>query len=409
MAGRLQLPVPQWTGFSLISSPAPVVSLSDHLAKAETLLGFSPSSVDEGQQVVVHSAYNRKRRTRPSKITNKHRLAIQQRKDTLESIKFGRSVETTARERDWRFEDVQYVRIADFNGPIEALQASMRYQELRAEAYAVSNGETEDPLEGETDGSMERALEIEIEEMMAGLQMIDNIETQSALQERQQRQTKPESISFSFTALIHTLDAGKSSNGEKGKKAVNKAQPVASTNGEGIKGAAETTGVIAKRTGPTTESERKAEARAKYLATLPGPAELYEEGTTSVYYHPGMSFEQAADQISRNVQSAHAATKSWAEQWSPRQFIELARRDKRGLEIMCRDLFWIAEFLHLGRRDWDCALWPRTLFAEMNALLPELQRNLDLLAAHEGCEWLKAAAVEHVKYAFGRFAALAMR
>ncbi|KAK4901695.1 hypothetical protein LTR27_001467 [Elasticomyces elasticus] len=388
MAERLQLPVSQWTGFSLIPSPTPVVSLSDYIAKSKTLLGLSPSSVDEGQQVVVHSAYNRKRRTRPSKITNKHRLAIQQRKDTLESIKFGRSVETTARERDWRFEDVQYVRIADFNGPIEALQASMRYQELRAEAYAVSNGETEDPLEDR--------------EMMAGLQ-IDNIGTQ------QQRKAKPEINSFSFAALIQSLDAEKSSKVEKGKKAVYKTKSVTSANGGGIKGAAETTMVVTKRSGPKTESERKAEARAEYLATLPGPAGSYEEGITSVYYHPGMSFEQAADQITRIVRSAHAATKSWAEQWSPCQFIELARRDKRTLEIMCRDLFWIAEFLHLGRRHWDCALWPRTLFAEMNALLPELQRNLDLLAAHEGCEWLKSAAMEHVKYAFGRFAALAMR
>ncbi|KAK5729986.1 hypothetical protein LTR17_011503 [Elasticomyces elasticus] len=405
MAGRLQLPVSQWTGFSLIPSPAPVVSLSDYIAKTATLLGPSHSSADAGQQVVVHSAYNRKRRNRPVRITNKHRLAIQQRKDALESIRFGRSVERTARERDWRFEDVQYVRIADFNGPIEALQASMRYQELRAEAYAVSNGETEDSQEGETDGSMERELEIEIEEMMAGLQkvQIDNIE------ERQPRKAKPEVNSSSFTALIHSLDAEKSSKGEKGKKAVNKTQSVASTNGEGIRGAAETATVVTKRSGPKTESESKAETRAKYLATLPGPAELYEEGITSVYYHPGMSFEQAADQITRIVRSAYAATKSWAEQWSPRQFIELARRDKRTLDIMCRDLFWIAEFLHLGRRHWDCALWPRTLFAEMNALLPELQRNLDLLAAHEGCEWLKAAAMEHVKYAFGRFAASAMR
>ncbi|KAK5679719.1 hypothetical protein LTS10_007667 [Elasticomyces elasticus] len=405
MAERLQLPVSQWTGFSLIPSPTPVVSLSDYIAKSKTLLGLSPSSVDEGQQVVVHSAYNRKRRTRPSKITNKHQLAIQQRKDTLESIKFGRSVKATAKEKDWRFEDTQYVRIADFNGPIEALQASMRYQEPRAEAHAVSNGETEDPLEGETDGSMERELEIEIEEMMAGLQkvQIDNIA------ERQPRKAKPEINSFSFTALIHSLDAEKSSKGEKGKKAVNKTQSVASTNGEGMKGAAETTRVVAKRSGPKTESERKAEARAEYLSTLPGPAAPYEEGITSVYYHPGMSFEQAADQITRVVRSAHAATKSWAEQWSPCQFIELARRDKRTREIMCRDLFWIAEFLHLGRRHWDRALWPRTLFAEMNALLPELQRKLDLLAAHEGCEWLKSAAMEHVKYAFGRFAALAMR
>ncbi|KAK5724629.1 hypothetical protein LTR15_004675 [Elasticomyces elasticus] len=284
MAGRLQLPVSQWTGFSLIPNPAPVVTLSAYIAKTKTLLGLSTSSVnEEGQQVVVYSAYNRKCRTRPSKITSKHRLAIQRRKDMLESIKFGRNVETTARERDWRFEDTQYVRFADFNAPIEALRASMRYQELRAEAHAVSNGNSVDPLGGETDDSTEQS---------------------------QQRKTKPDINLFSFTALIKTLDAEKSSNGEKGKKAVYKTQSAASANGGGIKGAAETTRVVTKRPSPMTESERKAEARAKYLATLPGPAEQYEEGTTSVYYHPGMSFEQAADQISRNVQSAHAATKS---------------------------------------------------------------------------------------------------
>ncbi|TKA72507.1 hypothetical protein B0A55_07025 [Friedmanniomyces simplex] len=410
--------VTSWKRGSLESNHPPLERELDFMTSTHTRFGLAPNSERMGEQSVLEVVA--KERGRPkchAKERIKHRGATRERKVRLDAIKFDRSAEQGVRGR--RDSDEHYVRFSDFNAPIEALRASMRLRELIAEAYEAS-GESDDAEASgtfrprsvafrngdfkETNGLTTN--EKEIDDMMAGLDIIDDDAPGAAL-EKQQRTEKPEANPLSFTALMRSLDGNSSEKAAKTETQTrsHNTSPIQRADGNATGATKHTEINLTSKPDP----ELKAEAMAKYLATFPGPALGYVEGSTNIYYHPGMSFEQAPVQLAMTIRSARGTSKSWAEQWSPRGFAEFARHERAVLNNVCRDLHWIAEFLHIGRCGWDCARWPRTLFAEMHGLLPELEGYLEVLAGYAGCEWLEEAAVVHVRYAFERLAELARR
>ncbi|TKA72503.1 hypothetical protein B0A55_07021 [Friedmanniomyces simplex] len=366
-------------GFSLEANHAPLERELDFMTSTHALPGLAPNRERMGEQKALEEvAKERSRRECSAKERIKHRGAMRERKVRLDVIEFDRSAKQGV--PGWRDGDEHYIRFSDFNAPIEALQASLRLRELIAEAYEAS-GESDDAETSgnlrprsvtfrngdfkETDGLTTN--EKEIDDMMAGLDIIDDDAPGAALEKHLDGNSSEKAAKAETQTRFHNTS------------------PIQRADGNAT-GATKHTEI-----NPTSkpDPELKAEAMAKYLATFPGPALRHVEGSTNIYYHPSMSFEQAPVQL----ESARGTSKSWAEQWSPREFAEFARHERAVLNNVYRDLHWIAE----------------TLFSEMHGLLPELEGYLEVLAGYVGYEWLEEAAVVHVRYAFERLAELARR
>ncbi|KAK3659731.1 hypothetical protein LTR56_001094 [Elasticomyces elasticus] len=423
-------------------------------AKAEQSMARLKRSCVQSRQRAMANAIITDPRTlsatsKPSqqiKSTRRHRLAVGKRKTVLEAIKLSRTKEQ--RTTIYTYKQEHRIRFADFNAPIEALLASMRYQELRAAAYKGHAGEApshksltqllkeaeptlakEEQYDDEAD-AQEEALVNEVDEVDEDTEDEENaneeldnwlekqrIDSMSIPQKVQQSVPSHKTITTTFASLLQSLSIDDKT-GDGGEKAVEVAfSESPKRNGPALQkrpasGLAtkikDSVDVRLPFYGPASvQAVAKAKARREYLATLPGPIHDYVEGVTNIYYHPSMLPEHAPMQLDKTIKCVHEACRNWSEQYTPQQFIDFSRQHKATLDRVCRDLHWIAAFLHCGRYGWDTALWPSTLFAELGVLMPEVEGFLGKLAGYEGCEWLEPAAAVHVRYAFGRLCELA--
>lgn len=113
------------------------------------------------------------------------------------------------------------------------------------------------------------------------------------------------------------------------------------------------------------------------------------------FYDQNLTLEQAEDLLRVRLRNVHGSCKRWTDVWPPEQFRDFAHSKKQTLPKLCGSLYTTAEFLHLGRRDWDFANWSTEFFAEADTLLPELLRCLYRLAQYPGCGWLRTKAEVH--------------
>ncbi|KAK5123516.1 hypothetical protein LTR85_002554 [Meristemomyces frigidus] len=116
----------------------------------------------------------------------------------------------------------------------------------------------------------------------------------------------------------------------------------------------------------------------------------------NVFYQPHWTLNDAAQQIWLTIHGAHGACKHWTTDYTPKHFEELVRAKKRVLEALqalCRDIYWIAQFLQFGRPDMEMNALPAQMLVDVQEMLPVLINELGRLAEYEGCGWLHQDAV----------------
>ena len=116
------------------------------------------------------------------------------------------------------------------------------------------------------------------------------------------------------------------------------------------------------------------------------------------FYHPRLSLRSAAKYIHNILSAANGACESWLQQ--PKADVEILAtgpEHDNPLGRMCTDFNHILFFLQHGRKGWDLTYLPDDFFSDVEEVVDQLVRHLELLAEIDGCGGLMDSAVERAK------------